>query len=1189
MSEISAGSETGTSASDSGSEYRKTECRRILVKTPFGRGCSESEDLFGKYCRESPFNSYFVLPTTALVQRVIRGMLSGGIAVAKKSVCTPKMLAEEIVRQNHGYRLISDVEAKMILTRVIKSDRTFVESLSPTKEFTSGLLNDLYTLIYSICEQRSDYGSVLKSDSEHPSAKNRALTAIIDRYLAIIEKDRLVSPELLYTRAAEFIENGDDEGGKGNGNSDGDGKADSMKDSSVILFGIYEPVPSLRAFLTAVSKAAAKTVYYIPYSENKRICSDDGSWFEPHETAELSPNPVCTEYERIFGDDLKENQGDGGESAVSGTSAAGVAGSSVSTSASDDSAVQVYARCFPNAKSEISAIAEEIHSLIEKGVSPSDIAISFPDPQSNLALLDEIFGDFNLKYSAYVPLSLANSPIVQSLMLIPRIISENFSPRSVGELFASPYFRLKGRTADQYLIEKTAIAANIGNGLHSWENSVEWLLRQKEAKLGDVSLPEFKKNEIKRDIADIRLISESVIPFLSELNALNKSARYSEHIQNYLDLLRRYSLPILPDDCGSQLSLSDNSALEKFYKLVSDLYDISEQFFGEKISFQEFAGSLRASVSGCSAAELHDSSAVQVLGMNGLQSNGYKYLFMAGLVDGKLPLLPKLIPYITENESKLLWSDKRREKIRWETFYFISALCSAERGLYLTTRASAVKDTLPSPFYIAAVERLDAAGMPERELIHSALRSQKNAGLDIAAGRPLNNNPALNYVSPVSVANRINAEIMRTDGYTSAYDGILSDDAEICAAIAAKFGDDYAFSPTSLEQYANCPFSFLLKHVYYLDKPVEEDLTLSSSETGNLIHESLAEFYTEWMKTHQRSIMASEKTAALGLLTKITESKIGKYRKSGPAWDAMTAQILKDSFYFTGIFRRFIENEVACSAGGLVPAGFEVGFGKYIGEEMGETETSRDTDTDGDSVADGNGSYCDTGSNSSFDSQNSLQNRPIRVSSSDGESLLIKGYIDRVDVTDGYDFAVIDYKTGGHPSANDIINGRALQLPLYIRAFEEISWRSLKGAGGCYYVISKKLVRRKTVIYDGEKKDLFCNSKFSKMGNAEFSEILDNSVRAACGYRDSIRNGIFTPVNSLSNCKSYCIFSDVCRVSEFRLLEHKLNTGLYNKGAPDAGHEGGRSEGCCGKRAEDGAAEGYDDSMVISRKFWSGE
>ena len=401
-----------------------------------------------------------------------------------------------------------------------------------------------------------------------------------------------------------------------------------MKDSSVILFGIYEPVPSLRAFLTAVSKAAAKTVYYIPYSENKRICSDDGSWFEPHETAELSPNPLCMEYERIFGDDLKENQGDGGESAVSGTSAADVAGSSVSTSASDDSAVQIYARCFPNAKSEISAIAEEIHSLIEKGVSPSDIAISFPDPQSNLALLDEIFGDFNLKYSAYVPLSLANSPIVQSLMLIPRIISENFSPRSVGELFASPYFRLKGRTADQYLIEKTAIAGNIG----------------KEAKLGDVSLPEFKKNEIKRDIADISLISESVIPFLSELNALNKSARYSEHIQNYLDLLRRYSLPVLPDDCGSQLSLSDNSALEKFYKLVSDLYDISEQFFGEKISFQEFAGSLRASVAGCSAAELHDSSAVQVLGMNGLQSNGYKYLFMAGLVDGKLPLLPKLIP-----------------------------------------------------------------------------------------------------------------------------------------------------------------------------------------------------------------------------------------------------------------------------------------------------------------------------------------------------------------------------------------------------------------------------------------------------------------------------------------------------------------------------------------------------------------
>lgn len=1110
MSEISAGSETGTSAADSGSEYRKTECRRILVKTPFGRGCSESEDLFGKFCRESPFNSYFVLPTTALVHRVIRGMLSKGIAAVNKSVCTPKMLAEEIVKQNHDYRLISDVEAKMILTRVIKSDRSFVESLSPTKEFTSGLLNDLYTLVYSICEQRSDYGAVLRSDSEHPSAKNRALTAIIDRYLAIIERDRLVSPELLYARAAEFVENGD-------------GKVNPMKDSSVILFGIYEPVSSLRGFLTAVSKAASKTVYYIPYSENKRICSDDGSWFDPHETAELSPNPVCKRYERIFGDDSKENQGDETESAVSAEGGDEASVSSWSSlSASSENAVKVYAKCFPNAKSEISAIAEEIHSLIEKGVSPSEIAISFPDPQSNLALLDEIFGDFNLKYSAYVPLSLANSPIVQSLMLIPRVISENFSPRSVGKLFASPYFRLKRRTADQYLIEKTAIAANIGNGFHSWENSVEWLLGQKEAKLGDESLPEFKKNAIKKDIAEIRLISESVIPFLSELNALNKSARYSEHIQNYLDLLRRYNLPFLSNDCGPDLYRSDNSALEKFYKLVSDLYEISEQFFGEKISFQEFAGSLRASVAGCGAAEVHDSSAVQVLGMNGLQSNGYDYLFMVGLVDGKLPLLPKLIPYITETESKLLWSDKRREKIRWETFYFISALCSAKRGLYLTTRASAVKDTLPSPFYIAAVERLDAVEMPERELIHSALRSQKNAGRDIAARMPLNNNPALNYVSPVSVANRINAEIMRTGGYRSAYDGILSDDKDICAVIADKFNDDYAFSPTSLEHYAGCPFAFLLGHVYNLDEPVQESLTLSSPETGNLIHESLAEFYSEWMKTHKTAINVSEKEEALALLMKIAESKIGGYGKSGPAWDAMTSRILKDSKYSAGILRRFIEQEAAYFACGSVPYGFEVGFGRNFG-----------TETDDISAADPNKSA-------------------VRVKSDDGDGLLISGFIDRVDVTDAGDFAVIDYKTGNHPGKNEILNGKAMQLPLYISAFEEISGNKLKGAGGCYYVVSRTKVKKEAVIYDSDKKGLFSISDSSKMQNMDLSEVLNNSVKAACGYRNGIRNGVFSPVNNVNDCKSYCIFSDVCRVSEFRLLEHKLNTGLYNKGGSDA-------------------------------------
>ncbi|MBP5475881.1 MAG: PD-(D/E)XK nuclease family protein, partial [Methanomicrobium sp.] len=157
-------------------------------------------------------------------------------------------------------------------------------------------------------------------------------------------------------------------------------------------------------------------------------------------------------------------------------------------------------------------------------------------------------------------------------------------------------------------------------------------------------------------------------------------------------------------------------------------------------------------------------------------------------------------------------------------------------------------------------------------------------------------------------------------------------------------------------------------------------------------------------------------------------------------------------------------------------------------------------------------------------------------------------------VTDGGDFAVIDYKTGGHPGKSEILNGKALQLPLYIRAFEEISGNKLKGAGGCYYVVSRKKVQKEAVLYDSDKKALFSDSDSdsSKMRNMDFSEVLNNSVKAACVYRNGIRNGIFSPVDSVSDCKNYCTFSDVCRVSEFRLLEHKLNTGLCNKGSSDA-------------------------------------
>jgi ATP-dependent helicase/DNAse subunit B len=53
----------------------------------------------------------------------------------------------------------------------------------------------------------------------------------------------------------------------------------------------------------------------------------------------------------------------------------------------------------------------------------------------------------------------------------------------------------------------------------------------------------------------------------------------------------------------------------------------------------------------------------------------------------------------------------------------------------------------------------------------------------------------------------------------------------------------------------------------------------------------------------------------------------------------------------------------------------------------------------------------------------------------DGEPVLIRGVIDRVDVNPDGQLRVLDYKTGSsHLAPQDLIEGRRLQLPLYAMA-----------------------------------------------------------------------------------------------------------------------------------------------------------
>ncbi|MBN2734620.1 MAG: PD-(D/E)XK nuclease family protein [Methanomicrobiaceae archaeon] len=1024
---------------------------KILIKTPPGYDLKSCIELFKKEYSTSPLNTHLIFPTERLVNIVKQNLLNDGLTVIEGAVTTPKEFAESIADKNSNFRLITEEEAKMLLLSVIKQNRTHIESISHSKEFSLRLLNDIYTLITVLSERQTDYARVF---SKNLSKKNRALLAIIKDYQQLLKDKNLIAPEEIYTASKRFLEKGDS----------------FSPDLTVIFSGIYEPQASLKKFITAVGDSAKKTVYFMPFCSDERICSDSGDWFSADITVEKEADFRSSVYTGIFTGSVTEKK-----------------------------PAMVYAKRYKSIKKEISGIAAEIQALLKDGAEPFKIAVAFPDPAGATAIIEEIFPDFKLPFSSSATFPFSRSPVVSSVLLITEVISGNFSRENVTELFSSPYIRSDIKPS---VIDFVAGKAIIEDGFSSWERNISRYIRREEGYLLSQETPDYRKKEIVNEIATAKSVLNGVLPALKELNSLIKDDTYRGHIQNLLLLLKRWDAPHIDADCGTEIEKRDNDDLKRLLLLLNRLSDTSDTSGEEQVSFYEFSRFLSSAAGNMRVSQKRDASAIQVMGIQGLQYTEFDFVFLGGLVDGKIPDIPSLLPYTNEAEDQAIWPKKRREKVRWERFYFISALCPAKKAVYLSCHNEAEgRQEIPSQFYETASNALSAESQDDKEPLDSFSYSVAKTGEHLLKGEVYSGFCLPDGVSAQSVAERINIEGFHRKGlYDTSYDGLLQDEDGINDILEKRFGKSHAYSPTSLETYAGCPFRFYLKHVLGLNPPAETTFTLSPSDRGSLIHNTLFSFYSEWKKNHPTAPAENEKEEALSLLKSCAKENIEAYGMQGPAWDSMAREILGDTGYGKGILEKFAEEETKLNATGLIPEYFEAGFGFK-------------------------------GAGTSFSDE------PVEVVSGKGKSIFLRGFVDRIDVKDGRDFVIVDYKTGNHPKLRDISEGKALQIPLYLRAVG--SAKDLRGIGGFYYRISKKDVSRRAELYDTSEEMLFSNFKKSRLKDESFEDIVERAVYFACRYAENIRRGIFTPAGDASGCSDYCEFKNVCRFSEFRLLEQE--------------------------------------------------
>ena len=138
---------------------------------------------------------------------------------------------------------------------------------------------------------------------------------------------------------------------------------------------------------------------------------------------------------------------------------------------------------------------------------------------------------------------------------------------------------------------------------------------------------------------------------------------------------------------------------------------------------------------------------------------------------------------------------------------------------------------------------------------------------------------------------------------------------------------------------------------------------------------------------------------------------------------------------------------------------------------------------------------------------------PLLIRGQDGDTLRVRGYIDRVDrATESGDLRIMDYKSGStHISDRDLAEGKRVQLPLYALAARDALGLGQIADGFYWHVGSGR-------------------ASYFRLEKAEggVQGAIDTAVAYAWATVRGVRAGAFAPQPPAKGCPGHCPAASFC-------------------------------------------------------------
>jgi ATP-dependent helicase/nuclease subunit B len=595
--------------------------------------------------------------------------------------------------------------------------------------------------------------------------------------------------------------------------------------------------------------------------------------------------------------------------------------------------------------------------------------------------------------------------------------------------------------ASPFAWERMIVDAAVVGGRSRWERRLKGLEAELRFRLATLQRDDSARApHVERQIEQLRSLSTFALPLIQQLGALPQNARWGE----WLDDLQSLAAAALkrPDSVIS--ALEELRAMEEVGPVdLAEVYAV----LSDRMRF------LRREPSTNRYGKVFVASIAEARG------RCFRAVFLPGLAEGLFPRRAIEDPILLDTYRDQLQNPlvNQAERVRQERMLLHLAIGSADEKLYYSYPRMDVMQNRPRvpSFYALELLRATRGRLPElRKFEHEAASNAPtrldwpapfdtseaidNAEFDLAmlkksgkgGGRYLMGaNPHL-IRSLRSRAGRWRQKWFPADGFVDA-------DSRSLQALSKHRLNARAYSPSSLQAYASCPYKFLLHAVHRLEpREVPEGIEqLDPLTRGQIFHDVQFRLMQQLSELKALPVTRENRVIALEVADAVLNEVALRYADDlAPAIPRVWTNEIED--LRTDLRAWLID--VSERSTDWIPVNFELSFGLPI------EEGSHDA---------------------------SSQLKPVAIP---GHGYLLRGSIDLVErhATSGL-LRITDHKTGSFPQKPPVHTGggSVLQPVLYSIAATELMPGSQVQSGRLYFCTRKGDYKDVQIRYTPEAKD----------------------------------------------------------------------------------------------------------------------